>query len=144
MSLLNLLNIGKSAFFANQAALNVTGHNIANVNTQGYTRQSVILEIATPAANSAGREPCGRTGVDVFDGLSPITAAETLSTPAGISGGSSPRADVSAPEPRPGVGGGVNARPRGAGRSAGSTIAWPGSGVGGRAGASVRDSSGAA
>jgi flagellar hook-associated protein 1 FlgK len=54
MSLLNLLNIGKSALFANQAALNVTGHNIANVNTPGYTRQSVVLEIATPSMNSAG------------------------------------------------------------------------------------------
>jgi len=54
MSLLNIMNIGKSALFANQAAINVTGHNISNVNTSGYTRQSVILEIATPAANSAG------------------------------------------------------------------------------------------
>lgn len=54
MSLLNIMNIGKTALFANQAALNVTGHNIANVSTPGYTRQSVILEIATPAANSAG------------------------------------------------------------------------------------------
>ncbi len=54
MSLLNLMNIGKSAIFANQAALNVTGHNIANVNTSGYTRQEVVLEIATPSSNSAG------------------------------------------------------------------------------------------
>lgn len=54
MSLLNLMNIGKSALFANQAALNVTGHNIANVNTAGYTRQEVVLEIATPTSNSAG------------------------------------------------------------------------------------------
>jgi len=54
MSLLNIMNIGKSALFANQAALNVTGHNISNVSTPGYTRQAVILEVATPAANSAG------------------------------------------------------------------------------------------
>ena len=54
MSLLNLMNIGKSALFANQAALNVTGHNIANVNTIGYTRQSVVLEISTPSSNNAG------------------------------------------------------------------------------------------
>jgi flagellar hook-associated protein 1 FlgK len=54
MSLLNIMNIGKTALFANQAALNVTGHNISNVNTPGYTRQEVILEVATPAANSAG------------------------------------------------------------------------------------------
>ncbi|MEW6720388.1 MAG: flagellar hook-associated protein FlgK [Thermodesulfobacteriota bacterium] len=54
MSLMNLLNVGKSALFASQTALNVTGHNIANVNTSGYTRQEVVLEIATPAANSSG------------------------------------------------------------------------------------------
>lgn len=48
MSLLSLLNIGKSAVFASQAAINVTSHNIANVNTPGYTRQEAVLRIATP------------------------------------------------------------------------------------------------
>ncbi|HPW42165.1 MAG TPA: flagellar basal body protein, partial [Bacillota bacterium] len=33
------LSIGVSAVFANQRALDVTGHNISNVNTAGYTRQ---------------------------------------------------------------------------------------------------------
>ena len=54
MSLLNLLNIGKSAIFASQAAINVTSHNIANVNTPGYTRQEAILRIATPIVPVAG------------------------------------------------------------------------------------------
>jgi flagellar hook-associated protein 1 FlgK len=54
VSLLNLLNIGKSAVFASQAALNVASHNIANVNTPGYTRQEAILEIATPAPTAGG------------------------------------------------------------------------------------------
>ncbi len=54
MSLMNLLNIGKSAVFANQAAINVTGNNIANVNTPGYTRQEAILRIATPIVPVAG------------------------------------------------------------------------------------------
>lgn len=35
------LSIGVSAIFANQRALDVTGHNISNVNTAGYTRQIV-------------------------------------------------------------------------------------------------------
>ena len=48
MSLINLLNIGKSAVFASQAAIVVTGNNIANVNTPGYTRQEAILRTATP------------------------------------------------------------------------------------------------
>lgn len=54
MSLINLLNIGKSAIFANQAAINVTGNNIANVNTPGYTRQEAVLQIATPIVPVAG------------------------------------------------------------------------------------------
>lgn len=54
MSILGLMNIGKSAIFASQAALNVAGHNIANVNTPGYTRQEVILETATPIVPLAG------------------------------------------------------------------------------------------
>lgn len=35
------LSIGVSALYANQRALDVTGHNISNVNTQGYTRQMI-------------------------------------------------------------------------------------------------------
>ncbi|KUO74761.1 MAG: hypothetical protein APF77_10890 [Clostridia bacterium BRH_c25] len=35
------LGIGISAIFASQRALDVTGHNISNVNTPGYTRQMI-------------------------------------------------------------------------------------------------------
>lgn len=35
------LGIGVSAIFSNQRALDVTGHNISNVNTPGYTRQVI-------------------------------------------------------------------------------------------------------
>jgi flagellar hook-associated protein 1 FlgK len=64
MSLLGLFNIGKSAIFASQTALSVTGHNIANVNTPGYSRKEVILDIAIPV--SIGRNFLGR-GVSVSD-----------------------------------------------------------------------------
>ena len=40
----NLLNIGKSGLFAAQAGLSTTGHNIANANVPGYTRQVVIQQ----------------------------------------------------------------------------------------------------
>ncbi len=39
-----LINIGTSALLSNQQVLRTTGNNIANVNTQGYTRQTVKLE----------------------------------------------------------------------------------------------------
>ncbi|MFP5392104.1 MAG: flagellar hook-associated protein FlgK, partial [Gammaproteobacteria bacterium] len=37
----NLLSIGKSGLFAAQVGLSTTGHNIANANVAGYTRQVV-------------------------------------------------------------------------------------------------------
>lgn len=38
----NLLNIGKSGLFAAQVGLSTTGHNIANANVAGYSRQVVV------------------------------------------------------------------------------------------------------
>ncbi len=37
------LDIAKKALFASQYALNVTAHNIANANTEGYSRQQAIM-----------------------------------------------------------------------------------------------------
>ncbi len=48
MSLLGLFDIGRSGIYANQKALRVSSNNIANVNTPGYSRQDVIMEIANP------------------------------------------------------------------------------------------------
>ncbi|MBN6186962.1 flagellar hook-associated protein FlgK [Aneurinibacillus sp. BA2021] len=42
------LEIGKRGIFAQQGALQVTGHNIANANTGGYSRQRAEM-VATPA-----------------------------------------------------------------------------------------------
>lgn len=55
MSLFGLFDVGKTALMASQTALAVTGNNIANVNTPGYTRQEVILEIATPVPGQGGQ-----------------------------------------------------------------------------------------
>ena len=38
------LNIGSRALNANLATLQVIGHNIANANTAGYSRQSVTMQ----------------------------------------------------------------------------------------------------
>jgi flagellar hook-associated protein 1 FlgK len=54
MSLLSLFDLGKTAIYASQTALNVTAHNIANVNTPEYSRQEVILEITPPVETSEG------------------------------------------------------------------------------------------
>ncbi len=57
-----ILDIGRRSLFAHQYALSVTSHNIANVNTSGYSRQRVIFETAFPL-----RIPQGflGTGVDI-------------------------------------------------------------------------------
>ncbi|MGR8919818.1 MAG: flagellar hook-associated protein FlgK, partial [Gammaproteobacteria bacterium] len=43
-----IFNIGLSALHAAQQGLNTTGHNIANVHTEGYSRQRVELETRPP------------------------------------------------------------------------------------------------
>ncbi|MBP5988663.1 MAG: flagellar hook-associated protein FlgK [Piscinibacter sp.] len=44
MSASALMSLGVRAMSANYAALQATGHNISNANTEGYSRQSVVLE----------------------------------------------------------------------------------------------------
>jgi flagellar hook-associated protein 1 FlgK len=48
-----ILNVGIRALQANQVALQTTGNNIANVNTPGYSRQTVVLQ-ATPGQFTGG------------------------------------------------------------------------------------------
>ncbi|MGB1719322.1 MAG: FlgK family flagellar hook-associated protein, partial [Candidatus Latescibacterota bacterium] len=45
------LEIGRRALQAQQAGLNVTGHNIANANTPGFSRRQVNLENAISGVN---------------------------------------------------------------------------------------------
>jgi flagellar hook-associated protein 1 FlgK len=40
----DVMNIGVRALLVNQSALQTVGNNIANVNTPGYSRQSVVLK----------------------------------------------------------------------------------------------------
>ncbi len=48
MALFSPLSIGRQALLANERAIGVTGHNIANVNTRGYSRQTAVLHAARP------------------------------------------------------------------------------------------------
>ncbi|HET7059316.1 MAG TPA: flagellar basal body protein, partial [Nitrospiraceae bacterium] len=51
----NLFNIGSSALSAFQQSLAVTGHNMANVNTKGYSKQDAILAEAPPIDGRPGQ-----------------------------------------------------------------------------------------
>ena len=42
------LQTALSGLIANQEAIDVTGHNITNANTPGYSRQTAVLQTNTP------------------------------------------------------------------------------------------------
>lgn len=63
MGLFGALNVSSSGLSANQAALETSGNNIANVNTDGYSRQEVDME-EQPTVYMAGTGNM-ETGVNV-------------------------------------------------------------------------------
>lgn len=65
------LELSKRALFAQQGALYTTGHNIANANTDGYSRQRVQFKASTPfptASRVMPRSP-GQIGTGVDMGV---------------------------------------------------------------------------
>jgi flagellar hook-associated protein 1 FlgK len=54
MSINHLLGIARSALTAHQAALQVTSHNLANAQTEGYSRQRVTLSAGQPVRGATG------------------------------------------------------------------------------------------
>jgi flagellar hook-associated protein 1 FlgK len=55
MTLLGALNLGRSSLAAQQTGLQVTGNNIANAGTEGYTRQTVRLSPGGPEQLAPGQ-----------------------------------------------------------------------------------------
>ena len=74
MSTSTLLNLGTRAMFASQAQLQTTGHNIANANVAGYSRQDTKL--ATVAGQYSGAGYYGR-GVAVQTVTRAVSAFQT-------------------------------------------------------------------
>jgi flagellar hook-associated protein 1 FlgK len=54
MSLNSILSIARSALLTHQKAQEVTGHNISNAYTEGYTRQRLRIQAAPPLVTSWG------------------------------------------------------------------------------------------
>jgi flagellar hook-associated protein 1 FlgK len=50
-----LLSIGQSALLTQQRAIDITGNNIANVNTPGYSRQRLTIVQKTPVRDVGGQ-----------------------------------------------------------------------------------------
>lgn len=68
-----LLNIAQEAMLAQQKGIDVTGHNIANVNTPGYTRQGLILESVEETPLARLKLGYGVDAVSVVQSFDPFT-----------------------------------------------------------------------
>lgn len=66
MSNFSGLGIAIRGMQANQTALEVTSHNIANVNTEGYTRQETVFQTGIPTQGTLSKVQIG-SGVIVTD-----------------------------------------------------------------------------
>ncbi|MEA1900168.1 MAG: flagellar hook-associated protein FlgK [Thermodesulfobacteriota bacterium] len=60
-----ILNTGRTALFTQQKAIDVTGHNIANVNTDGYSRQRVNMETNEPYSSQPGQTGTGVRAAEI-------------------------------------------------------------------------------
>src|SRR5690242_11232615 len=65
MSLTSLLSIARSALLTQQRAIDVTGHNVANAQTPGYTRQRLALQAETPLNTGFGQVGRGVTAAGI-------------------------------------------------------------------------------
>jgi len=63
-SIFNTLHVGYSGLNAAQVGINTTGHNIANAEVEGYSRQRVMTSASTPLSTHAGQVG---NGTDITD-----------------------------------------------------------------------------
>ena len=59
MNIFGALNTARSSILTQQTGIEVTGQNLANVNTPGYSRQVVRLEASSPVSAGNGRVGTG-------------------------------------------------------------------------------------
>jgi flagellar hook-associated protein 1 len=64
MGIPSVFQTGRSGMMASKAAIATTGHNISNANTEGYSRQRVQTETATPAGKAGSKTIIG-TGTKI-------------------------------------------------------------------------------
>jgi len=64
-SLYGILNTAGTALLTQQNAIEVTGHNIANVNTPGYSRQRVDMETNVPLLSQPGQTGAGVNAAEI-------------------------------------------------------------------------------
>jgi flagellar hook-associated protein 1 FlgK len=60
-----MMSLAGQALLTQQQAINVTSHNIANVNTPGYSRQQLIMSTNTPLDSAIGPIGTGVSGATI-------------------------------------------------------------------------------
>ncbi|HEB97671.1 MAG TPA: flagellar hook-associated protein FlgK [Sedimenticola thiotaurini] len=75
-----ILDIGTSGLLAFQNSLNTTGHNIANAETEGYSRQRTLLATRTPTLTGVGWMGSGVKVADVQRLYDDFLATQVRST----------------------------------------------------------------
>ncbi|MDX1723031.1 MAG: flagellar hook-associated protein FlgK [Pseudomonas sp.] len=78
----DLLSIGLSGLSANKTSLAVTGHNITNVNTPGFSRQDTVQATRNPQFSGAGYIGSGTTLVDIRRTYSEFLSTQVRSSTA--------------------------------------------------------------
>jgi flagellar hook-associated protein 1 FlgK len=59
LGILGTLDLASSSLSVQEEAMEVTGENLANVNTTGYSRQQLVIQAATPLQTPIGQEGTG-------------------------------------------------------------------------------------
>ena len=78
----DLLSIGLSGLSANKTSLAVTGHNITNVNTPGFSRQDTVQATRNPQFSGAGYIGSGTTLTDIRRTYSEFLSTQVRSSTA--------------------------------------------------------------
>ena len=64
-NIIGLLDLGKSSLLTQQKGIAVTGHNIANANTPGYSRQQIRLTANAPVYGAPGQAGTGVRAAEI-------------------------------------------------------------------------------
>jgi flagellar hook-associated protein 1 len=91
--LFDTLSLGSRSLDTYRKAIDTTGHNLANVNTQGYTRQRLLIEATTVDGGAWGPIGTGSEGVKIVQ-LKNQAATKQLQTEASIEGSLSAKQDA--------------------------------------------------
>ena len=91
--LFDTLSLGARSLSTYRKAIDTTGHNLANVNTEGYTRQRLVIESTVSDAGTMGQVGTGAEGTEIVR-LQNQSATKQMQIEASVDGSLSARHDA--------------------------------------------------